>query len=95
MQTNNIVTVNQELTNDKAPGINKVLPNSFKSLNNDNLNHLLDFFNEYWMEKTDFDECHEGQIAPVPKSGYIPDTNKWISVSLIDIGAIVFCSILC
>ena len=36
-----------KLANDKAPGLNKVPPNEFKSLSNANLAHLLTFFNQY------------------------------------------------
>ena len=36
-----------KLANDKAPGLNKVLPNAIKSLSNANLAHLLIFFNQY------------------------------------------------
>ena len=39
-----------KLTNDKVPGLNKVPTNAFKALNNDNLTHLLDFFNKYWLK---------------------------------------------
>ena len=39
-----------KLTNDKVPGLNKVPKNAFKALNNDNLTHLLDFFNKYWLK---------------------------------------------
>ena len=47
------------------------------------------------MEGNNFDEWHEGQIKPVPKSGYLSDTNKWIGVALLDIGEKIFISILC
>ena len=69
--------LNPEVTkfkNDKAIVLNKVPLNDFKPLNNYNLSHLLDFFITYWLEETDFDEWHEGQIVPVPKSGDLPDT---------------------
>ena len=39
----------KNLTNDKAQGLNKVPPNAFKALNNDNLNKLLNFYNKYWL----------------------------------------------
>ena len=79
-----------KLTNDKAPGINKVPPNSFKAFNDDNLTHLLDLFNKYWLEETEFDGWHEGQILPVPKSGDLSDPNKWRGITLMDIGAKIF-----
>ena len=47
------------------------------------------------MEETDFDEWHEGQIKPVPKSGYLSDPNKWRGVTLMEIGEKIFISILC
>ena len=83
-----------KLTNDKAPGLNKVLPNDFKALNGDNLTNLLDFFNEYWLEKTDLDEWHEVQIVPVPKIGALSDPKKWRDITLMDIASKELSSIL-
>ena len=51
-----------KLANDKAPGLNKVPPNAFKSLSNANLAHLLTFFNQNWEGEADFAECHEGLV---------------------------------
>ena len=65
-----------KLANDKAPGLNKMPPNAFKSLSNANLAHLLIFFNQYWEGEADFSEWHEGQLVPVPKSGDLSDLNK-------------------
>ena len=84
-----------KLTNNKAPGLNKLPPNSFKSLNNGNLTHLLDFFNKYWIEETDPDECNKVPIMPVPKSGDLSDPKKWNGVTLKHIGENIFSSILC
>ena len=44
------------LTNDKILRLNKVPPNAFKAFNYNNISHLIDFFNKYWLEETDFDE---------------------------------------
>ena len=57
-----------KLANGKAPVLNKVPPNAFKSLSNANLVHLLTFFNQYWEGKSDFAEWHKGQLVPVPKA---------------------------
>ena len=84
-----------KFTNNKATGLKKSLTNAFKGTNNENLTHLLDFFNKYWLEETDFDECHKGQIVPVPKSGDLSDPIKWRGVNLVYIGAKIFSSILC
>ena len=83
------------MTNDILTGLNKVPPKSFKSLNDDNLTHLLDFFKKCCLEETDFYEWHEGQIIPVPKSEDLYNTNKCRGVALMDIGAKIFTSIPC
>ena len=83
------------LTNNKAEELNTVPPNAFKTLNNDNLTHLLDLFNEHWLEKTNFYEWHECQILPVPKSGDLSDPKKCCGVTLMDIREKRFSSILC
>ena len=62
-----------KLANDKATGLNKVPPNAFKSLSNANLIHLLTFFNQYWEGESEFEEWHNGQLVPVPKSGDLSD----------------------
>ena len=75
-----------KLTKDKALGLKKVTLNAFKALNNDKLTRLLEFFNKYWLEETDFDEWHEGQIIPVQKCGDLSDPKKWRGIALMDIG---------
>ena len=52
----------QEITkssNGKSPGLNDVPPNTFKALDEPNLLPLINFFNSYWLEETDFTEWHE------------------------------------
>ena len=43
------------LSNGKSPGLNEVPPDAFKALDNQNLLTLLEFFNSYWKEETDFE----------------------------------------
>ena len=81
-----------EFTNNKAPGINGIPPNAFKSMNEENLQHHFDFITEFWEDRVDFVEWHEGQVVPVPKIGDLSDPNKWRGVNLMDIGAKVFSS---
>ena len=80
----------QELTNDKSPGLNGVTLNDLKSISEENLRHHFDFITEFWEEKVNFKEWHEGQVVPVPKSGDLSDPNKWRGVNLMDIGNKVF-----
>ena len=84
-----------ELTNDKSPGPNNAPPNAFKAMTAETLLHLFDFIVEFWEDRLDSVECHEGQVIPVPKSGELFDPNRWRGVNLMDIGAKVFSSIMC
>ena len=70
-------------------------PDAFKALTEKNLATLLDHLNSYWNEEVDFEEWHEGQVVPVPKSGNLSDPNKWRSVTLMDLGSKIFSSIMC
>ena len=63
------ICVIRELTNNKAPGINGIPPNAFKSINKENLQHHFDFITEFWEDRVDFVKWHEGQVVPVPKRG--------------------------
>ena len=70
-------------------------PNSFKYMSEENLRHRFDFITEFWEDKVDFREWHEGQVVTVPKVRYLSDPNKWIGVNLVDIGAKVFSNLIC
>lgn len=84
-----------KLKNGKSPGLNDVPPDAFKSLTSGNLATLLDHLNSFWNEEVDFEEWHEGQVVPVPKSGNLSDPNKWRGVTLMDLGSKIFSSIMC
>ena len=84
-----------KFSNGKSPGLNDIPPDTFKALDNQNLLTLLGFLNSYWKEETDFDEWHEGQLVPVPKSEDLSDPNEWREVTLMDIGSKIFSSIMC
>ena len=85
----------QELTNEKSPGLNGFPPNAFKSMSLENLCHHFNFITEFLEDKVDSEECHKGQVFPVPKSGDLSDPNKWREVNLIDIAAKVISSLIC
>ena len=64
-------------------------------MSEENLRNYFNFITEFWEDKVDFEECHKGQVVPVPKNGYLSDPNKWIGVNLMDIGSKVFSSLIC
>jgi len=72
-----------ELTNDKAPGLNGVPLNAFKAISDKSLRYHFNFIIEFWEGKIDFEEWHEVQVVPVPKSGDLSDPNKWRRVNLV------------
>ena len=84
-----------KLSNGKSPGLNDVPPDAFKALDDQNLLTLMNFFNSYWLEESDFIEWHEVQLVTAPKSGDLSDLNKWRGVTLMDIRSKIFSSILC
>ena len=84
-----------ELTNDKAPGLKNVPPNAFKAMDEDSLLHHFNFIVEFWEDRLDYVECHEGQVVPVPKSRDLSNPNKWRAVNLMDIGEKVFSIMMC
>ena len=43
-----------KLSNGKPPGLNNVPPDAFEALYEQNLLTLMNFFNSYWLEETDF-----------------------------------------
>ena len=45
-----------KLTNDKAPGLNKVPPNAFMTMSEANLIHHLNFILEFWEYTLDYVE---------------------------------------
>ena len=81
--------------NGKAPGLNDVPPNVFKSLTKNNLANLLEHLNSFWHEESNFEEWHEGCVVLVPKSGNLSDPNNWRGVTLMDIGSKTISNILC
>ena len=65
-----------ELTNDKSTGLNGVPPNAFNSISEENSRHHFNLITEFWEDKVDSEECHEGQVVPLPKNGDLSDPNK-------------------
>ena len=84
-----------EFTNDKSPGLNGVPSYAFKSMSEENLRHHFNFITEFWEDRVDFEECHKGQVVPVPKSGDLSEPNTWRGVNLMDIGSKMFSSLIC
>ena len=61
----------------------------------ENLKFHFNFILEFWNDNLDFEEWHEGEVVPVPKSGDLSDPNKWRGVNMMDIGSKIFSSLLC
>ena len=65
-----------KLKKGKAPGLNNVPPDAFKSLTKNNLATLLEHLNSFWNNEVNFEEWHEIRVVPVPKSGNLSEPNK-------------------
>jgi hypothetical protein len=81
-----------KLKNDKKPGMNGVMPNAYKCLDDENLSTLYEYITKFWEGDVDFSEWHEGLGVLVPKKGNLHDLNKWRLINLMDVGSkIVSC----
>ena len=90
-----IKTPTTNLANYKATGLNVVPPNTFKTLNGVNLSWILLFCNQLCHNQSNLDECHEGQVVPLPPKGNTSDTKKLRRVILIYIGNNIYIRIMC
>ena len=78
----------------KAPGLNEVPPEAFKSMDTTCLKHVLKYLNEFWDQESDFESWHRSQLIPVPKSGDLSDPNKWKGIMLMDAMSKIFSCIM-
>jgi len=62
-----------KLKNDKTPGLNGTSPKAFKSMNDHNLRTLFWHVKDFWDNRIELDEWHEGQVVPVPKKVDLAD----------------------
>ena len=65
-----------DITNNKAPGLNNAPPNAFMAMTPENLLHLFGFIIEFWGDRLDFIEWHEGQVFRCPKVDTFPTQAK-------------------
>ena len=61
----------------KAPVLNKVPSEAFKSMDDEILGNVLKYLNEFSNQESDFESWHKSQCSPVPKSGDLSNPNKW------------------
>ena len=60
----------------KAPGLNEVPPEAFKSMDDNYLAQVLKYLNEFCNQESDFESWHISQCVTVPKSGDLSDPNR-------------------
>ena len=75
----------KNLKNDKAPGVTGVPPNAFKCLNGEHKRTVFQYVNNFWDEKADYWEWHQGLGILVPKKGNLSNPNKWRGINLMDL----------
>ena len=74
----------------KAPGLNEVPPEAFKSMDDECLAQVLKYLNEFWNQESDFESWHRSQCVPVPKSGDLSDPSKWRGIMIMDVTSKLF-----
>ena len=84
----------QDLTTVKSPGLNGISLEAHENLDKINLIFLFEFATNFWNDGCDFEEWHEGQLAPLPKSEDSSDLRKWRGINLMDMVDKIFSSML-
>ena len=82
------------LKNNKSPGANEIPAEAFKSMNNENKNHIFQFINSFWNGEEDYPEWHAGLGIPVQKTTRPANPNEYCIVNLMDVCSKIFSRIL-
>ena len=69
----------------KALGLNKVPREAFKWMDEECLQHVLKYLNDFLNQQAGFKSWHRSQLICVPKSGNLSDPNKWRGIMLLDV----------
>ena len=64
------------LRSTKDVRFNRILLESFKSMNEDGRRYVFNFINEFWHDRADIKSWHKSQCVTLPKSGDLSDPNK-------------------
>ena len=84
----------ERLTNHKAAGEDKVTAELLKATSDENLEKLVDFYNNIWMLEEIPKDWKNGTIVKIPKKGGLTDCNHWRGIPLLSVPGKVFCSII-
>ena len=74
-----------KLKNGNIPGLNGIPPEAYKAMNVEMLLHVHRYVSDFFEGKEDYEEWHQSQCVPVPKSGNLSDPNKRRGVMLMDV----------
>ncbi len=55
-----------------------------------NLQHVYKHVNDFFLGNADYEQWHQSQCVPIPKSGDLLDPNKWRGVMLMDVCSKIF-----
>ena len=84
----------ERLKNRKAAGEDKVTAERLKATSDENLEKLVDFYNNIWMLEEIPKDWKNGTIVKIPKKGDLTDCNNWRGITLLSVPGKVFCSII-
>ena len=84
----------ERLKNCKAVGEDKVTAELLKVTSDENLEKLVDFYNNIWMLEEIPKDWKNGTIVKIPKKGDLADCNNWRGITLLSVPGKVCCSII-
>ena len=79
---------------EKSPGLNGIPPEAYKDMNGEMHRRVHRYVSDFFEGKEDYEECHQSQCVPVPKSGNLSDPKKWRGVMLMDVCSKIFLSVM-
>jgi hypothetical protein len=91
---NELTQAVRKLKNAKAAGLTRVPPKAFKAMQTANRLHIFKYINDFFLGAADYNQWHQSQCVPVPKSGDLSDPNKWRGVMLMDVCSKIFSSVM-
>ena len=84
----------ERLKNRKAAGEDKVTAELLKATPDENLEKLVELYNNMWMLEEIPKDWKNGTIVKIPKKGDLTDCNNWRGITLLSVPGKVFCSII-
>lgn len=84
----------RQLKNGKSGGVDNILPEVIKAMDNISVNALHHRTNRIWNEEQIPDDWRKGLLVKLPKKGDLSLCNNWRGITLLSIPSKILCSVI-